>query len=309
MYPRISDLFIDLFGFELWFPIYSFGFMVAIGLMTGAWLLQREMDRLYGLGRMKSIQIDDPEDKTSGKKGRVRKIQVSPSHLVGTMTMLAIGGGFAGAKLFHLLENSGDFFRDPLGMIFSSAGFTFYGGLILATALIARYVKKKGLSVAMVADAAAPGLMMAYGVGRIGCHLSGDEDWGIVSNIAAKPDWLPMWLWAETYPNNIMNIDLSAAAVYPTPIYEFIAAAILFGVLYRFRDHKHVAGWLFWLYISLNGLERFFIEKIRVNNKFDIFGITMTQAELIAAGFMLAGVVGMWKLWGGRAEPEAGSDT
>jgi phosphatidylglycerol:prolipoprotein diacylglycerol transferase len=305
MYPRISDIFIDLFGFELPFPIYSFGFMVAVGLMTGAWLLQRELDRLHSLGRIDSITIDDPEEKKSGKKGRAKKIQVSPSYLVGTMTMLAIAGGFSGAKLFHILENLDDFFRDPIGMVFSSGGFTFYGGLIMATLLIARYVKKKGLSVAQVADAIAPGLMLAYGVGRIGCQLSGDGDWGIAANIAAKPDWLPMWLWAETYQNNILNIDLSAAPVYPTPIYEFIAAALLFGLLYRFRNHTHLAGWLFWFYIAVNGIERFFIEKIRVNNRFDLFGITLTQAELIALAFVLVGVIGMWKFWGSREQAGA----
>jgi len=307
MYPRISDLFPDLFGFDFPIPIYSFGFMVAIGLMTGAWLLQRELDRLYSLGRVKSVTIDDLDDKkgkktgskgarkTSTKKKQRRKIQVSPSFLVGTMTMLAIAGGFAGAKAFHLLENLDDFFSDPLGMIFSTGGFTFYGGLILAAVMVAHYVKKKGLSVPVVADAVAPGLMMAYGVGRIGCQLSGDGDWGIAANVAAKPDWLPMWLWAETYPNNILNIDLSSAPVYPTPIYELIMASILFAILYRFRDHRQVAGWLFWFYITLNGVERFFIEKIRVNNRFDVFGITMTQAEIIALGFVIVGLFGMWK--------------
>lgn len=301
MYPRISDLFSDLLGFEFPVPIYSFGLMVAIGLMTGAWLLQRELDRLHGLGIVDSISIDDPEKPKGGKKTRIRKIQVSPSFLVGTMTMLAIAGGFAGAKLFHILENLGDFYANPTGMIFSTGGFTFYGGLILAAFMVARYVRKKGLSVPIVADAIAPGLMMAYGVGRIGCQLSGDGDWGIPANLAAKPDWLPMWLWGETYPNNILNIDLSAAPVYPTPLYELLAATILFAILFRFRDHRHMAGWLFWFYITLNGVERFFIEKIRVNNRFDLLGITMTQAEIIALAFVVVGLFGMWKLWKGSA--------
>ncbi len=313
MYPRISDLFPDLFGFDFPIPIYSFGFMVAIGLMTGAWLLQRELDRLYGLGRVSSVTIDDPDTrsgtkggsksggKSSKKKQRRRKIQVSPSFLVGTMTMLAIVGGFAGAKAFHILENLDDFFVDPVGMIFSTGGFTFYGGLILAAFMVAHYVKKKGMKVPVVADAIAPGLMMAYGVGRIGCQLSGDGDWGIAANVAAKPDWLPMWLWAESYPNNILNIDLSSVPVYPTPIYELVMASILFAILIRFRDHPYVAGWLFWFYITLNGIERFFIEKIRVNNRFDVLGITMTQAEIIALGFVVVGLFGMWKL---RKKPE-----
>ncbi len=311
MYPRISDLFSDLFGFDFPIPIYSFGFMVAVGLMTAAWLLQRELDRLYLAGEIGGIKIPDPSTKKnaekSGKKSRKRLVEVSPSHLVGTMTVLAIVSGFGGAKLFHILENLDVFVADPLGMIFSKGGFTFYGGLIVGAIVIARYVKKKGLSVPKVADAIAPGLMLGYGIGRIGCHLSGDGDWGIASNIAAKPGFLPDWLWAESYTNNILGIDLSAAPVYPTSIYEFVAASLLFALLWKLRGHRHLAGWLFWTYITLNGLERFFIEKIRVNNRFDVFGITMTQAEIIAFLLMVVGIVGMWKFWSTRDGKKAGA--
>lgn len=300
MYPRISDLFSDLFGFNFPIPIYSFGFMVAVGLMTAAWLLQRELDRLYLAGKIAGVKIPDPSKEKTKRKSKKRMIVVSPSHVVGTMTVLAIVSGFGGARLFHILENLDQFFGDPLGMIFSKGGFTFYGGLIVAVVVIARYLKKKGLSVPKVADAIAPGLMLGYGIGRIGCQLSGDGDWGIASNIAAKPGFLPDWLWAETYSNNILGIDLSAAPVYPTPIYEFIAASLLFLLLFKLRGNKHLAGWLFWAYITLNGMERFFIEKIRVNNRFDVLGITMTQAEIIAFLLMVVGVVGMWKLWSAR---------
>jgi len=306
MYPRLSDLFSDLFGIHLPFPIYSFGFMVAVAVMTAAWLLQRELDRLYAAGKIGSVRIPDPQTKKSGsgRKGKVKYVSASPSHLIGTITVLAIVAGFGGAKLFHILENLDSFSVDPLGMIFSKGGFTFYGGLIVAAIVIVRYVKKKGISVPRVIDAAAPGLMLAYGIGRIGCHLAGDGDWGIHSDLAAQPSWMPTWLWAETYPNNILGIDLSSTPVYPTPIYEFAAAVVLFAVLYSLRDHRHMAGWLFWLYLTLNGLERFFIEKIRVNNQFDVLGVTMTQAEIIAVLLMIAGCIGMWKRW---SKPEADS--
>jgi len=297
MYPRLSDLFSDLFGIAFPFPIYSFGFMVAIALMSAAWLLQQEFDRLYRAGKMSSVRIPDPERDKGRKKGKVRYVAASPANLVGTITVLAIVSGFAGAKLFHILENLDSFFVDPLGMIFSKGGFTFYGGLIAGAVVVTRYVKKKGLSVTRVIDAAAPGLMLAYGIGRIGCHLAGDGDWGIAADLTSKPDWLPMWLWAETYPNNILGIDLSANPVYPTPIYEFVAAAILFGILLSLRDHAHRAGWLFSLYLALNGLERFVIEKIRVNNEFDLLGLSVTQAEVIAVLLMLVGCIGMWKTW------------
>jgi len=294
MYPRLSDFFTDYLGFSLPFPINSFGFMVAVGAMVAAWLLQKEFDRMYGIGQLSGVKIPDPEHKG---KGRKRMVTVSPSFIVGTITMIAIGVGFLGARLFHILENLDQFFRSPAQMIFTTGGFTFYGGLILGSFFVVRYVRKKGLDLGSVADALAPGLIISYGIGRIGCHLSGDGDWGIAADLAAKPDWLPMWLWAETYPNNILGIDLSMTPVYPTPLYEFAMTVVIFAILWSFRKHAHRTGWLFWVYLVFNGAERFFIEKIRVNNTMEIFGQTVTQAELIALVLILVGVIGVIKTW------------
>lgn len=305
MYPRLSDLFTEYLGFSLPFPINSFGFMVAVGAMVAAWLLQKEFDRMYGIGQLSGVKIPDPDQKG---KGRKRMITVSPSFIVGTITMLGIGVGFLGARLFHILENLDQFFRSPAQMIFTTGGFTFYGGLILGSFAIVRYVRKKGLDVGSMADAIAPGVMLAYGIGRIGCHLSGDGDWGVAADIAAKPDWLPMWLWAETYPNNILGIDLSMTPVYPTPLYELAMAVLIFAILWSFRKHTHQTGWLFWVYLVFNGAERFFIEKIRVNNTMEIFGQTITQAELIALSLILVGVIGVVKTWPTRAQPLSPSD-
>lgn len=305
MYPRLSDLLTDYLGFSLPFPINSFGFMVAVGAMTAAWLLQKEFDRMYAIGQLNGVRIPDPEQKD---KGRKRMVTVSPSFLVGTITMLAVGVGFLGARLFHILENLDQFFRSPASMIFSTGGFTFYGGLILGSYAIVRYVRKKALDLGSVVDAMAPGVMIAYGIGRIGCHLAGDGDWGIAADVAAKPDWLPMWLWAETYPNNVLGIDLSMTPVYPTPLYEFLMSVVIFGVLWSFRKHAHQTGWLFWVYLVFNGAERFFIEKIRVNNTMEILGQTVTQAELIALVLILAGVIGVIKTWSARKEAPLSAD-
>jgi len=294
MYPRLSDIFQDLFGFEFPIPIYSFGFMVAAGAMFGAWILQKELDRMYRAGLIGGVRM--PEEGSS-RKGRKKMVEVSPSFIVGTITLIIIGAGFAGAKLFHILENLDSFARAPFRMIFSTGGFTFYGGMIVGGLGVVYYLRKKKLSVGRVADAMAPGVMIAYGIGRIGCQLSGDGDWGIASNLSAQPAWLPTWLWAETYPNNILGIDLSSTPVYPTPLYEFIAALAIFWLLWSFRKHNHIAGWLFWVYMVFNGAERFFIEKIRVNNRFDWFGITITQAELIALVLIAIGVIGVIKTW------------
>jgi phosphatidylglycerol---prolipoprotein diacylglyceryl transferase len=309
MYPRLSDLFQDWFGITLPFPIYSFGFMVAAAVMLAGWLTQREMDRLYAEGRMSSIRI--LASKTGDRKAKKgRMVDASPSYLMGTITVLAVVGGFAGAKLFHILENLDQFWRSPGAMIFSSGGFTFYGGLIIGTGLIVWYLRKNGQSPALFADAVAPGVMLAYGVGRIGCHLSGDGDWGIAANVSAKPDWLPMWLWAEDYANNHLGVDLSAAPVYPTSVYEFVMAFGLFLVLYRLRKHPYMAGWLFGIYLILAGAERFIIEQIRVNNRGTFLGIEGTQAELISVIFILLGAFMLFRTWKRRepaSEPPVGA--
>lgn len=302
MYPRLSDIFQDVFGFSLPLPIYSFGFMVAVGAITAAWVLQKEFDRLYGQGRLSGVRIEDP----NAPKGKKRLITASPSYLVGTYIMIAVFVGFVGAKFFHILENLNDFFMAPGAMLFSSGGFTFYGGLVVAAWAIWYYSRKKGLSIGRVADAAAPALMIAYGIGRIGCHLSGDGDWGIAANMAAKPDWLPMWLYAEDYANNILGRDLSGAPVYPTPIYEFVASSLIFGVLWMLRDHRFRAGWLFFIYLIMSGTERLLIEQIRVNNTFSLFGMDVTQAEMISVALIAIGVVGAWRFWVPAAQEASG---
>lgn len=289
MYPRLSDVFKDVFGFELPFPIYSFGAMVATGVLVAAWLLSREMDRLYKEGRLRGVRI---ETKEKGRK-KARSVEASPSALVGTITVIAVVAGFAGAKLFHIVENLGAFSQDPIGMIFSTGGFTFFGGLIVAAVSIALYVRSKRLDVPTIADAVAPGLMLAYGIGRIGCHLAGDGDWGVVSDVAQKPGWIPTWLWAETYPNNILGVDLSAHPVYPTSIYEFVLALAFFGVLWGIRKHPFLGGWLFALYLVFAGVERFLIEQIRVNNRFDVLGMSVTQAEVISVLLVTLGGIGV----------------
>jgi phosphatidylglycerol:prolipoprotein diacylglycerol transferase len=295
MYPRISDLFLDLFGVDIPLPIYSFGLMVAVAILAAAALAGRELDRFYREGRLPAVSVKVKADK-GGARGRERTEKKSPSELMWPLMLIAGGVGIAGSKVFHILENLGDFARDPAAMVFSSAGLTFYGGLICAGLAIVWYVRKKGLRPALVADAIAPGLMLAYGIGRIGCYLAGDGDWGIASDPAAKPDWLPMWLWYETFPRNILNIDLAGRGVYPTMLYEFALAGLMAAGLWAVRKHPYQAGWLISLYLVLNGVERFLIEQIRVNEvMFTVGDWPWTQAMIIAVGLVLAGVAGLVK--------------
>ena len=317
MYPRLIQIPLpfEVFGIDT-ITIYSFGAMMAVAFLVAAWISRIELDRLYKAGRIKGVRVPAPE-KTGkkekagkkSKKGKKRVVlkEVSPSYLVGTLTIVAVVGGIVGAKLFHILENLGDFFNDPLGMIFSVGGLTFYGGLIVAALSISWYVRKNGLSLPVFADAALPTVLLAYGIGRIGCHLAGDGDWGIPANPNARPDFVPTWLWAETYPNNILERTLPETGVYPTSLYEFGMCLVLFGILWALRKHPFKAGWLFSLTLIFFGVERFLIEQIRVNNTFDLFGLVLTQAEIISVILIALGVFGLVRTTKKRtAEPSKG---
>jgi prolipoprotein diacylglyceryltransferase len=196
---------------------------------------------------------------------------------------------------------------DPVEALLSFSGLTMYGGLIVGAITVMRYGKKMGIHPLVLSDATAPGLMLAYGTGRLGCQLSGDGDWGIVNQLQ-KPGWLswaPDWVWAYNYPNNVVNDGIPIPgcegphcymlpdAVFPTPLYEAVTCILLFFVLWSLRKKLKQTGQIFFLYLLLNGVERFFIEKIRVNNKFDLLGMQVTQAEVIATLLMLGGVVGL----------------
>lgn len=228
--------------------------------------------------------------------------------LVGNITLVAAVSGIIGAKIFHNLEYPQEFLADPLGSLFSQGGLTFYGGLLFGTGAVGWYVWKKGLNPIRVADAAAPGLMLAYAVGRIGCQLSGDGDWGIV-NLRPKPSmlsWLPDWMWAYNYPHNVAGegvpipgcsgpyCSVLPEPVFPTPIYETIAGLLLFSILWALRKSFRRPGLMFSVYMIFNGFERFWIEKIRVNAQYHLGFISLTQAEIISTLLLAGGVVGIF---------------
>jgi len=100
--------------------------------------------------------------------------------------------------------------------------------------------------------------------------------------MALKPTWLPQWLWAQTYDGNIAGFVIAPPGVYPTPIYEFGMALGLFWVLWRLRWHNHAAGYLLSVYLLLAGFERLGIEKIRINTRYEVFGVDVSQAEVIS---------------------------
>ncbi len=185
-----------------------------------------------------------------------------------------------------------------------------YGGLILASIACIYYGHKNKIPIPHLIDSAAPSLMIGYALGRVGCHLSGDGDWGI-KNTLPKPNWLnwaPDWMWSFDYPHNVNSagelipdcLDGKfcyhlVPPVFPTPFYETVMCVVLFFVLWSsLRKRISTPGVLFSIYLILNGIERFFIEKIRVNTTYDIGTFSFTQAELISTILFFLGVAGIF---------------
>lgn len=379
MYPTLSHLIEDLFGFYIPLPFPTFGFFVALAFLTAAYFFTQELKRKESLGWLKAQKVKvkigekasifeilsnaligfiiffklgealfnydalvaNPQEFIFSAQGNplfgligaalfayqkyrekekdkldqpkmVEELQ-HPHEMVGNMTMIAAIAGILGAKIFHNLENLSEFAADPIGALVSFSGLSIYGGLIVGGGAVLYYAVKNGLTWIHVADACAPGLMAAYGVGRIGCQLSGDGDWGM-PNTNPKPDWLswaPDWVWAFNYQGNVLNKDLGEPGrpvehiengirmvyegnAWPTPFYETIMAFIIFGILWRLRKKIQIPGFIFSLYLALNGIERFVIEKIRINPDYHFLGIEATQAELIAVLMFLIGLAGIF---------------
>jgi phosphatidylglycerol---prolipoprotein diacylglyceryl transferase len=239
-------------------------------------------------------QLDKPEE---------RMVRIWPHDRVGDLLIYAAGFGFLGAKIFHNLENWNDFAKDPIGALLSFSGLTFYGGLICAGAAIMLYARKIKLPIVHLVDAFAPILMLGYAIGRIGCQVSGDGDWGIV-NLHPKPfSWMPDWLWAYQYPHNVVGEGVPipgcvgpycnqlVPAVYPTALYEVILCSFIFVVLWSIRKKIKIPGQLFGIYLMFNGMERFLIESIRVNTKYESLPFQPTQAQLISVLLFIVGLL------------------
>lgn len=307
---------------------------IIAGLLTGA---------LFG-----GLKWNEKRKNSLGKAEQ-RTIRIWPHDRVGDMVIYAAIFGFLGAKIFHNLENLDEFSKNPVEALLSFSGLTIYGGLIIATIAIIYYARKHNIAVLHLADAFAPTMMIAYAIGRIGCQVSGDGDWGIMNSAyiseadgsiaLSSPDQfhaalqanasgylqslhadslsqiqhasvksfagLPDWMVAYNYPNNVVNElrDVTLAGcegkycnflpvpVFPTPFYEFVACTLLFFVLWMLRKRIKIAGRLAAIYLIFNGLERFLIEKIRVNTTYNLFGFHPTQAEIISVLLVLAGVI------------------
>ncbi|MET0856649.1 MAG: prolipoprotein diacylglyceryl transferase [Telluria sp.] len=287
-FPYLSDVIKALTGYDLPLPIAMFGLFVAFAMLAASAFLSAELARMHASG-----QLGNVKRRITGKDGAAGWLEMAPQEIVPNFAVTVMIAGVVGARVFHILEHMDSFAADPWAMIFSRSGLSVFGGLIFGAVAGIIFVKRWHLPVRPVMDAIAPALMLGYAIGRIGCQVSGDGDWGTTANMAFKPDWLPTWFWAQTYTNNIFGEVIAAPGVYPTPIYETLMALACFALLRAIRKHPFKAGWLFSVYLVLTGLERLLIEQIRVNPVLDFAGVRATQAELVAVALMVLGAIGI----------------
>ena len=243
MYPvlfRIGDVVIS-----------SYSVMVLLAFLVGYWLGGAELRR-------------------KGLNGNLADLLLIPCVL----------GGIGGAKVLFLVQNVtlSEILSDPLRYL--SSGLTFYGGLIGALILIGLVVWWRKVSYWAVTDSIAPGLVLAYGIGRIGCLLVGD-DYGIPSNLP----------WAMAFPQ---GAPPTTERVHPTQVYDTLLMIGLFLFLWKIRKKERPNGWLSSVMFILLGIERFFIEFIRNTSPSFIPGLS--QAQLISVGIIILGVLKLIQL-------------
>ncbi|HEY0701671.1 MAG TPA: prolipoprotein diacylglyceryl transferase [Candidatus Acidoferrales bacterium] len=267
----------------------TFGLSVACAMLVAYFVLRADLARRG---------IADP------KSGEAESLVASPC--------LA---GFIGAKLYHLLETPSEFFANPVALLLSPYGFAWFGGLLAGLATFAfvawRLVKRnaaqgKKISFLTILDAGSPAAALGYGLGRIGCFLSGDGDYGI-------PTSLP---WGMAFPNGLVP---TTTRVHPTPIYELLAAIVITWILWRMgtREAKpesggnekrkiesqagFAPGQVFSMYLILTGVARFLVEFIRINPR-SFFGLSNAQA---AGGFSALAGIALYFVLRKKAAPVA----
>ncbi|HUR92770.1 MAG TPA: prolipoprotein diacylglyceryl transferase [Gemmatimonadaceae bacterium] len=211
---------------------------------------------------------------------------------VSDLVFAAVIGGLLGAKIYYAI------LTQDAGALFSRAGFVFWGGLIGAIIACSLVVRFKKLRWSTISDASAVSLAAGYAVGRTGCWAVGDDygkPWD--SPLAVQfPEGAPpstaanmSQMFGVSFPPG--TDPAAVIAVHPTQIYEVIMGFIMFLILWRLRDHKHAAGWLFGLFLVLQGLERFLVEFVRAKD--DRFFGPLTLAQVIALLLAAAGAAWM----------------
>lgn len=231
------------------FNLPTFGLMVATGLLAASYVLQADF-------RRRGIHAD-------------------------AFLIIGIAGlaGIVGARLYHVLESPSEFFTDPWPLLISRFGFAWFGGFLGGFAALLILSRRERIPTLTFLDACSPAACVGYAIGRIGCLLSGDGDYGI-------PTSLP---WGMSFPNGVVP---TTERVHPTPLYEFfiwlLIAALLWKLGAHFINAKRGNGAVFCGYLVMTGIARFLIETIRINPR-SFFGMSNAQAASVAS--VLLGVI------------------
>ena len=280
MYPILFKLpdWLPILGGE---PITSFGLMMLFSFLTAGYVLRGELRR----------KGHDPEKAWD-------------------MVFMAVIGGILGAKIYYLFLNFDRLVADPIPLILARGGLVWYGGFILASALVLWEVRRSKLPVGDAMDASAPALALAYAVGRVGCFLVGD-DWGRPTG-----SWVGIRFPQGSPPTRVDVIEHefgitvdpalverygNVVPVHPTQLYEVALSTLIFLVLWRLRGRAWKPGRLFMLWLVLAGLERFVVEFFRAKD--DRFFGVLTLAQMISLAITAFGIAGMMRM--GRAGKEA----
>ena len=208
-------------------PIHVFGLMLALAFLAAGHVLGREFAR-------KGYDED----------------------LASSGVLWCAAGSLIGARLWLVVEDWESFVRDPIGLLFTGSGFVFYGGLIGGALAMTFFFRRHGIPWWRGADAVAPALVLGQAIGRVGCQLSGDGDWGTVTNMP----------WGMAYPYAVVGWPYPPGVrVHPTPVYETLAYLAIFALLWRWRRTPQPDGTIFCWYLVLASGARFFVEFLRVN--------------------------------------------
>lgn len=247
----------------------TFGLMVATGLFVAAYVLQADFDR-----RRENFL----------KRGYLKK-EKEPSHHDEGFLIIGIAGlsGLVGARLYHVLESPRELIADP-SMLVSRFGFAWFGGFLGGFVALVFLAKHYKIPVLAFMEVCSPAAAVGYAIGRIGCLLSGDGDYGI-------PTTLP---WGMSFPNGVVP---TTERVHPTPIYEFFIWLAIAAILWRLGEKTLTAGGrmgeIFGGYLILTGIARFLIEFIRINPR-SFFGLSNAQAASLVS--ILAGIALLWRI-------------
>jgi phosphatidylglycerol:prolipoprotein diacylglycerol transferase len=192
------------------------------------------------------------------------------------MVAVAVIAGIVGAKLWHVLDSPAEFRELGWGVLWDSAGFAWFGGLTFGIAALVLQGWRARIGALRILDLSASAAAIGYGIGRIGCFLSGDGCYGI-------PTTLP---WGMSFPNGLEPTP-PGIRVHPTPLYELCAGLLIGWWLWTRGRKARPTGWILGEYLVLSGIARFLVEFIRRNPKV-LWGLS--NAQLASAGSVLAGI-------------------